>query len=333
MALVGRSSRRHGARWWLVVGIVATLVVLLVDASIKSRDPGPVRAGAGQAWVDRALPIIGQSSAQGAVIARVFTSGLSMTAAAITAEMDQVVAGARGALAAARALHPPADLAIADGALVVCLQTRADGAATLAGALGQALSGPAGPVAAAQAPAIQTAAAQFQVADQAYRLLVADMPRLGVKLPASVWYSDPPAMAQPALSVFLQSLRAATNDVAFHDVAVEAVTTTPPAVGANGSVEVLPPATLVAVQTTVSDLGNQPENGLAVTASVSPGVPGYLTGVRQLVSLVPGRSMTLSLGSLRVPSGVPVTLTVTAGPAPGQADVSDTTKVLKFQMP
>lgn len=331
MALVGRTPRRRSARWWLAIGIVATLLVLIVDASIKSRSPGPVRTLAGQTWVDRALPIIAQSTEQGVEIDQVRTSGISMTAAAITSELGQATSGARSSLDAARALQPPANVATASGALVVCLQTRAQAAASLDAAMTQALSGPSGSNATASAPAIQTAGQEFQVADQAYQLFVEDIPPLGVKLPASTWY-DPVSFAQPGLSDYLQALRAATNATPTHDVAVDAVTTNPPAVSANGSVEVLPPASLVGIQATVADIGNQAESNLPVTATLSPSAPGYVASVRDLVSLTPGQDLTLTLGSLRPPTNVPVTLTVTIGPAPGETNTANNTKVVTFQM-
>lgn len=332
MALVGRTPRRRSARWWLAIGIVLTLLVLLVDASIKSRSPGPVRTLAGQTWLDRALPIIAQSTEQGVEINQVRESGLSMTAAAITAELGQATSGARSTLSAAEALQPPANVATANGALVVCLQTRAQAAANLVAAMTQTLAGPSGSNATVSVPAIQTAGQEFQVADQAYQLFVQDMPPLGVKLPASAWY-NPGGYAQPGLSNYLESLRAVTNATPDADVAVDAVTTNPPAVSASGSVEVLPPASLVGVEVTVANVGNQAESSLPVTATLSPSAPGYVAGVRDLVSLNPGQDLTLTLGSLRPPTNVPVTLTVTIGPAPGETNTADNTKVVTFQMP
>lgn len=315
------------------MGIVLTLLVLFVDASLKSRSPGPVRTLAAQTWVDRALPIIAQSTEEGDAINQVRSSGLTMTAGAITSQLNQVASGARSTLAAAQALRPPSTVAEANGALVVCLQTRAQAAGKLVNAILQTLGGAAGSGASASAPAIQTAGLQFQVADEAYHLFVQDMPPLDVSLPASVWYTNPAGFAQPGLSNFLESLRAATNTTPLHALAVDAVTTTPPAVTTNGHLEVLPPASLVTIQATVADVGNQAESSVPVSATLVPSAPGYISSVRDLVSLKPGQAQTLTLGSLRPPTNVPVTLTVTIGPVAGEAETSDNTKVITFQMP
>jgi hypothetical protein len=333
MALAGRTPRRRGAKWWLGIGIVLTLLVLFVDASLKSRSPGPVTTLAGQTWVDRVLPIIGQSTAQGDVINRVRASGLTMPAATITAELDQVSSGAAAAFRAARALHPPATTATASGALIVCLQTRAQAANTLDAAMKQALSAPATGQAAAAAPAIQTAGQQFQVADQAYRLFLQDVPRLGVRLPSSAWYTDPAEFAEPGLTTYLDALRAVTSATPVHDVAVEAVTTSPPAVTSRGGLQILPPSTFISIQATVADIGNQAEANLPIVAALTPPPAGYASSVRDNVDLSPGQDLTLTLGSLKVTPNVAETLTVTLGPAPGETATADNTSVLHFQMP
>ncbi len=327
------SSRRHTARWWLVIGVVASLLVLFVDAAFKARSPGPVRALAGQTWVDGALPIIARSTAQGVEINQVRSSGVSMTAGAITSELRQVASGSEATLAAARALRPPASITTAARPLVVCLQTRARAAGALAAAMDRTLSGPTGAAATASAPAIQSAGQQLQVADQAYRRFVQDMPPLGVKLPASAWYGDPAVYAQPGLSIYLQALRAATSDASQPAVALDAVTTTPPAVAANGAVEVLPPAATVTVTATVADVGDRAEPDLPVTATLSPAAPGSAPSARAFVSLTRGQDRTLTLGRLRPVTHAPVTLTVTVGPAAGETDTAEGTKVITFQMP
>lgn len=309
-----------------------TLLVLLVDASLKSRSPAPARTLAAQTWVDRVLPIIAQSTQQGIEINQVRTSGLSMTAAEINSELGQVASSARSSLAALRSLSPPSTVEAANGLLTACLQTRAAAAVAFASAMQQVLSG-APVVGTAPTRAVLAAVQQFQVSDQAYQLFVQDFPPLGLKMPASSWYTQPAAFSQPALSTYLQALRAATNSVPVQDLAIAAVSTNPGAVSANGAVQVLPPASLVGVDVTVANVGNQPDSQVPVTASISPASPGYAGSARQLVSLAPGQDLALTVATLKAPINVPVTLTVSVGPVPGETNTADNTKTLVFEMP
>lgn len=329
MALVSR-TRRSSARWWLAAGIVATLLVLLVDASIKSRSPAPIRTLASQAWVDRVLPVVTQTNQQGAEINNIRSSGLSMTASSINSQLQQVAAAAHSSLATVQGLNPPANVAGANGLLIACLQTRAQAAAAFQAAMDKVLTGPKS-AAAAEAPALTSAVEQFQVSDQAYHLFVQDVPPLGVTMPASSWYTNPAAFAQPGLTTFLQALRAKTNAVPVHSVGIAALSTSPGALSSHGNVQVLPPASLVSVNVTVADSGNQTESQVPVSASFSPSAAGYLGSARQFVSLSPGQDVALTVGTLKAPTNVPVTLTVTVGPVPGQSTAA--TKTLVFQMP
>jgi len=52
MALAGRSSRRGAGARWLAIGIVVTLLVLLIDASLHSRSQSPGQQLAAGTWVD-----------------------------------------------------------------------------------------------------------------------------------------------------------------------------------------------------------------------------------------------------------------------------------------
>ncbi len=77
MALAGRSARRGGGgSRWLFIGIALTLLVLLVDASLHSRSSGPGQQLAAGAWVDRALPIIATSNAEGKELAGLWAHGV-----------------------------------------------------------------------------------------------------------------------------------------------------------------------------------------------------------------------------------------------------------------
>jgi hypothetical protein len=332
MALASRTTRRHSAKWWLAAGLIATLLVLLVDASLKSRSPAVAQTMDAQAWVDRVLPVIAQSNQEGIEINQIRTGGLSMTGPTIESELSQITAGARNALATVQALKPPPDLQASNGLLVACLQTRAAGAQAFRQAMDQVLSGPPTAVP-AEAPALLRSVQRFQVADQAYQLFAQDIPHIGVQMPASVWYANPSSFSEPALTTYLRALRANTNSVPLHDVTIAAVSTNPGAVSSANGLQVLPPADLVAVEVTVGDAGNQPETNVPVTASFNPPASGYIGSARQLVSLTPGQDLALTVATLKAPTNVPVTLTVSVGPVPGEKNTSDNTKTLVFKMP
>lgn len=332
MALATRSTRRRGAKLWLAVGIVITLLVLLVDASLKSRSPAPAQTLAAQAWVDRVLPVISQSTEQGLEINHIRTSGLTMKAAAINSQLSKITSAARSDLATVESLRPAPNVEAANGLLIACLQTRAAAASTFAQAITRTLAGPA-TASAAQVPTLLGAVEQFQVADQAYQLFAKDVPPLGVKMPASAWSSNAHAYNQPALTTYLRALRSSTNSLPVHDVTVSALSTTPGAVSTSGKVQVLPPANLVKINVTIANVGNQAANNVPVKASFSPGASGYLSSGSRTVSVSPGQDVALTVATLKAPTNVAVTLTVTVGPVAGQTDTAGATQTLVFKMP
>ena len=127
MALASRSVRRGGAgRRWLLIGVVITLFVLLIDASLKSRSPGPVQQLAAGAWLDRVMPIVTTSTEEGQQVAAIWTNGLQTPATSLAAQLDQLANGAARAYQQAVALRPPVSVAGAAGLLETCLLTRSE---------------------------------------------------------------------------------------------------------------------------------------------------------------------------------------------------------------
>ena len=109
MALVSRSARRGGVgRRWLLIGVVITLFVLLIDASLHSRSPGPDNELATGAWVDRVVPLVTVSTEQGQQLAAIWTNGRpDPRFFGLSAELDQIATGAADAYQQAAALRPP----------------------------------------------------------------------------------------------------------------------------------------------------------------------------------------------------------------------------------
>jgi hypothetical protein len=337
MALAGRSARRGAGARWLFVGIVITLVVLLVDASLHSRSPGPGQQLAAGAWVDRVLPVIATSNTEGVQLNQLWADGLTMKPAQVTALVDQIASGANTAYKQVVALRPPPNLAGSAGLLEACLLARSQAASLIQGAVAQTLSfvTPIGtPISTPlgdNATQLQTAGNDLQVADQAYRLFSSTIPKVGVTMPASQWLAGNGPYQPQTAQVFLASLHSSASSTPLHEVSVYAVTTTPSPVSGQGSVEVLPDAKAITVTIVVADTGNQPERNLTVTASISPS--SGAASAKDFVDLLPGQAHTIeNLGPLNPPQGVPVTLTVTVTPAAVSA-TPVATKTVVFSMP
>jgi hypothetical protein len=337
MALASRSGRRGGTgRRWLLIGVVITLLVLLIDAALQSRSPGPGQQLAAGAWVDRALPIITTSTEEGQQLAAIWTTGLQTPATALAAQLDQLANGAARAYQQAVALRPPVSVAGAAGLLEACLLARSQATNGLRAALRPVLLSGAGPAGGTNGTdpvltAIQTAGDNLQVSDQAYRLFTQSLPKLGVTMPASTWASDPSPYQQNTAQIFLTSLQNALSTTPVHQIKIYSVTTAPPPVSIQGRTQLLPDSAAMSVTVVVADVGNQPEKGVTVTASIAPG--GSSASVRDFVDLVPGQASTVQgMGPLNPVQGVPTTLTVTATPAAGSA-AAPVSQTLVFTMP
>jgi hypothetical protein len=337
MALAGRSARRGGAGTkWLLIGIVATLLVLLIDASLHSRSSGPGQQLAAGAWVDRVLPIIATSNAEGQQLAGMWTQGLQSSSTGLTSELQQLAAGADSTYHEAIALRPPDTVAGAAGLLEASLLARAEATSALRTALGPTLTGTAPPANSLQ-PAdpsitrIQNVGADLKVGDQAYQLFLRSLPPLGVKIPASTWVADStPYQAGPA-QLFLTTLQNALSTTPVHELKIYSVSTSPPAVSTSAHVEVLPASSALEVTVVIADVGNQPEKGLTVTAAISPSAGA--ASVRVFEDLQPGQAHSIvGMGPLNPPEGVPVTLTVTVTPGAG-SPTPGVTESLTFEMP
>jgi hypothetical protein len=328
MVLASRPTRWR-ARRWLLVGALATLVVLAVNAAIAARSSAPARQLAEQNYLDQVSPVIQDSTQQGRDIDALRSQAVTLSGTTIIDRLDQLVASTAQSFAAIRRIAPPGSMDTAHDLLVATMAVRADSAKSLRQAIANALGGQ--PLIAAAA-AVGQVGSEMEASDRTYQLFVQALPSPGTGAPTSRWVSDPTAYDQANLSVFLSSVRASTSLAPVHDVAVVLVLTDPAPVSLNGSTQVLPVSKFLNLQIVVADTGNQPERNLMVSATMSPSAIGPTEVFRDFVNLSPGQRRTVSLGGLRPEPNQPTTLTTRIDAAPGETNLGDNTKTITFVM-
>lgn len=323
-----RSARhRGGSQRWLIIPFVITILVLLVDASMHARSQQPEATLNSQAWVDKVLPDIAQSSAQGLEIAQVSTNRLTVGGRTVARELSNIATEAEATYKAARAAPAPAQVAPAAGLLEACLLARQQGAAQMASAVQGLVRGDLGPPAVAQMTA---AVADFEVSDSAYQLFSKDMPKLGVRMPPSKWAPSGGQYRPSALTAFSQRLLADVAKSPPQVVYIDAVSTVPGALSTQGGVEVLSPTSTVSVTVVVANRGQSDEDGVLVMAGIKPAVGAPEQKMSETVGLSPGQAEAVTLTGLRVRLSTPTLLTVTAK---GPGDAAAATKQLRVEVP
>ena len=328
MALASRLTR-HSGRRWLLLGAVATVVVLAANAAMSARSPAPARQLAEQSYMDQVLPAIQGSTQQGQDIDSVRAQALTLSATVITSRLNQVAGDAQGTLASVEHLTPPKDDQTAHDLLVATLAIRVQAAQALYQAMTAALSGNATQTA---VNALMAVGGDFTAGDLTYQLFLKTPPSKGTPLPASAWLTDPTAYTPANLTVFVASLKSATTLAPVHDTSIVVVTTDPAAVSMQGTTEVLPTSKSLNLQIVVANTGNQPEKNLTVSAVIAPSAFGPTQMVRNFVTLAPGQRETVDLGGLRAQPGVPTVLTVKIDPVPAEVNVTDNTMSIAFVM-
>ena len=142
-------------------------------------------------------------------------------------------------------------------------------------------------------------------------------------MPNSVWLTNPGQYQPQATRVFLDSLQSVLQTEPVHQVEIYSLTTSPSPVARAGDVLVLPDAIEISVTMVLANTGNQAEDGLTVTASLSYAGNGP-SSAQDVVDLAPGQAQSIvGLGPLAPPQGSPVTLHITVKPPSGSADVAD----------
>lgn len=326
MALASRRRRRRRPRW-LLVAVLATAVVLLVNAAFSSSD-NPSHRLAQLAYLDAVRPQVDLSTAQGASIGQVRTDAVRLGRDGTKRRMARVVREADKVLTAVRQAKPPSDLSTAHSILVATVAIRARVASGVAEGLTAALtSGPADRA----VDALVKAGQEMVAADQAYKVYVDAMPApAGVTaplLPASTWAADPQLWTRPELGAFVASIRSSTTLTSVHDVGVLTVVTDPVPVATDGNSSVLPLVKTLRLEVVVANTGNAPEKAVPVVATLI-GPAGEVDTARDFVDLAPGQRRSVPLGGLRPVPGGPSTLTVVIGPLDGEASIPDNERSL-----
>jgi len=312
----------------LAVGIAVTLIVLVIDASIKSRSANPGERLSAQAWIDQVLPLVRNSTAEGQQLNAIRSDWQTLPASTIASELRQTSASAASTYKQAEGLAPPVSYGSAAGLLDGSLLLREEGSSAVARATIATLSGPS-PPASGEATALASAGEKLQLGDQMYRLFSQSLGGLDVKMPKSAWVRSAGEYQQQSLSLFLSALRNKVNLEPVHQVLVESFTTTPQPETLSGGVEMIPYSPTLTVGVVVADTGNRMEKNVTVTAAVLPAVKQ--PSLREFLGpLHPGNPVSLSIGPLFPLRGQPITLTLTVA---GSTDLPTATKTVHFEMP
>jgi len=313
----------------LVLGVLATAVVLLVNAALSARSSAPARELAEQSYIDQVLSAVEDSTAQGRAVDTLRNQALHVSITTTFQRLGELVASAQRVLEAVQRIQPPSSMQTPHDLLEATLALRADGLRAFRDALASESSGRSND---SSVGALGDVGQDFQAADRAYRLLTKAAAPAGATLPSSEWVSDQTIYSQAGLEAFLTSLRSATSLTPIHDVAVVLVMTDPAPVSLNGVTETLPAASVLNIQAVIANDGNQVERNLLVAAVITPSADGPSAQVRNFVDLSPGQKRTVSLGGLHMKPGQLTVLTVSVQSTAGQAGNANNTRTLTIEM-
>lgn len=317
-----RRSRSTRVTRWAFTVVLLVVAAFAVNSIVKTSAAGP---DAAVAYADRVRPIIDRSTRDGAALADLRAGAAALGRAGLDRTLDRITRQTTAASRDAAAVDAPRSLRADHGLLVTALTTRANAVgmlkAALAGAFG---SGPTDPV----TEATYQVGRDLGVADQAYRLFVAGLPRpAGKTLPPSVWVADENAWARPEIASFVATLRNTTSLAPVHDLALIAVTTDPAPVASENGIDVIPVVKSMHLDVVVANAGNQPEKHVTVEAVAT--APGGLDTGRQFVDLAPGQRQTVAI-TVKVAAGGSLDLQVRIGPSNGEFNVADNVTTRQF---
>ena len=261
-----------------------------------------------QAWVDRVLPDIAQSNAEGREIALASSGAVTGGVSAVVGDLSKVASAAGATYGVVRSYTASSQVAAASGLLQACLAARETGALEMASAASGLMKGDARPSAVQE---MASAVADFQVGDSAYKLFLKALPALGVQMPPSQWVTQ--GLYQPsALSSFAQKLAAAAAAALPRTIVIDAITTDPAALSMQGTTQILSPAQSVSVTVVVGDVGQSSDKGVEVSASITPALGAPDQRASTTLDLSAGQAYAVGLSGFRLEPNIPTTLMVTA---------------------
>lgn len=319
-----RLRRSRGPRPAIVVALVVALAVVVSlamgIAHQVDRQSLPYRRSVDRGFATILGPLGVESAATGAQLAATLQGAAGSDRVGLLTALSIDAATAARTAAVATAADPPVPSAPLAGDCQLALQDRAVAVATVHRAVSALLGGPTGTSAgagqaAAAARAMSDAASEVVASDARWTACRSSMRRAPglARLPASSWaghgvWSAGSASAMTATLVSAPSLAAAPALV------VEAVTTTPPAVGSTGSPPqyTVPATAALGVRVIVDNTGNVSLPGVAVRVVVAPSAGGRGASGRATVSLGPGESTAVTVAHLHVTPGSSNTVTATA---------------------
>jgi hypothetical protein len=321
------SKRRAGPPRWLLVPFALTILALLVDAAVHARSPKVAATLSSSAWVDKVLPDIIASTAQGREIAQVASEQLHAGADGASHELNSAAADAASTYRSVAAGDPPGQVQAAAGLLDACLVARKEGSAEMAIAVQRLLKGASTASVVAE---MSSAVTEFEVSDSAYQLFVQQMGHMASLMPASQWVSAGSYQTAKLLA-FVHRLQTGLPKAPATGLAIDAVSTTPPPLSLQGSVEVLSPASSFSVTVVVADTGQSPLQGVNVTARATPAAGASSQQVSATVDLSPGQATAVTLPGLRTPASTPAIVVVEVT-MPGATSPS-ASKQLQVELP
>ena len=315
-----RRSRRVRRRRWIVVGIVASALVLAINAIAQSQGRESALRIETISYLDNVRPEVERSNSLGAELADLRERATELGRATVSERLQRVGVEALAGVRAVEEVKPPAQLRTNHSLLVAALAIRARSADTIRRTIGEALNPGSPPPPATE---LVRATEDLRSADRSYELFREAIPDdEEMAMPKSSWLEGGGPLTPEEASAFVSTLRSAGSLAPVRDVAVVTIGMEPAAVGSEGPAAIIPPSATLKLQVVVANVGNDAIRQLPVVAAV--GAPdGEVDTARQFVDLEPGQRATVTIGGLRLAPQAANELRVTAGPVDGEATLSD----------